>query len=172
MKRKGCKKTRRDRSGRVILAMILGVQALSMSPASAVSATELEQAKREKQALQRELDRKVAAYQKATAGLEATEEKARKAKRRLGESMARLKSSQDNLNLRANSMYRRGNVSFFQVLLETKSLSEFERKMTLLEASALRDSSDMIRAARARADVDEEQANLKAARDQQKKLVA
>lgn len=145
---------------------------LYASPARAVSEGQIEKAKAQRQALQRELDRSVSAYQSATEALEATEAKAAGAKKRLGESLARLKASQTRLNERANTMYRRGNVSFLQVLLETRSLADFERRMTLLEASATRDSSEMIRAARARADVDEEQENLQEARAQQKRLVA
>lgn len=153
-------------------AVVLSLAVFSVAPALAVSAGQIEKAKAERQSLQSDLDRTVAAYQKATGSLEATEAEAARAKRRLGESLARLKQSQERLNARANTLYKGGHVSFLQILLETRSLSEFERKMTLLEASATRDSSDMIRAARARAEVDEEQQNLKAARTQQKQIVA
>lgn len=159
---------------RKCIGVFVGValSALHATPGLAVSHGEIEKANREKRALQRELDTTVSSYQKATTSFEAMEKKAAKAKQRLNESLLRLKSSQSRLNARANSMYRRGHVSFLQILLDTRSLSEFERKMTLLEVSSSRDSSDMIKAARARADVDEQQGALVAARDEQRKLVA
>lgn len=140
-------------------ALAAGILALPAVAAADTSA-ELERARRERAAIQNRLDRTVADYHAAEARLAVTQDRIAQAQALLTEALKRLAQAQLAITRRANAIYRAGPVSVLQVLLEAEAFGDFVRRFALLERASGTDSAVIIRAQRARAEIEELKTDL------------
>jgi murein DD-endopeptidase MepM/ murein hydrolase activator NlpD len=140
--------------------------------ALADTAADLAKAKKERAEIQRRLDRTVADYHAAEARLATTQHEIAETQARLTEAENRLQRAQLALGKRANALYRAGPTSVIQVLIASDGLSDFLRRLQLLERASNSDSAVMIGAQRARAEMNDLKADLEARRNQEQQTAA
>lgn len=172
----GCRRTDPVKSPlgrlfRVFACSVLLCGALAPAPAAAVTQAELQKAKEQRQALQRQLDAAVARYEQAESHLANTQEAMARAQLRLHEAEKRLAEVQGTLARRANVAYRQGAGGLIAVLLDSEGFSDFLRRLVLLEKTAGSDSAALLKAARARGDIAEQREDLAARRSQERDIV-
>jgi len=158
----------------LFLALISVVMGLVAAPAPAATATEKEllKARNERAAVQKELDRTVAAYDAAQAKLAQTQESIAANQESLKVAELNQQQAQSRLGERANVMYRRGPVAIFQFLVGAESLNDFGLRMKLIEGAAKQDTTTIANAVRVTSEVTSLQQQLIAEEEQQKHLLA
>jgi peptidoglycan LD-endopeptidase LytH len=166
---------RLSRDGRLRLAAVLAASLALLSsatPSPAVSQKELDQARAERQAVQKDLDKTVAAYSAAQTQLAKTQAsiKANQAALKEAETTARI--VQHRVDRRADAIYRRGPVAFFQYLLNAESLGDFGRRLTLIEEASSEDVLVLAYANKSRADIARLSQDLEQQGDREQKLLS
>jgi murein DD-endopeptidase MepM/ murein hydrolase activator NlpD len=126
------------------IAVVLAALLFSSAPAAtAVTPKEVQKASSQRQSLQKELDRTVAAYDSAQAKLASTQKAIGDHQQSVEESAIRVKALQGRLDSRANAVYRRGPIALLQYLVTSETLGDFTRRVKLVEAAADRDATDL-----------------------------
>lgn len=141
-------------------------------PAGAVTPAEIDKARRERAELQKRLDRAVSQYEQAESRLEETQRAMAHAQLRLGDAEKRLKVAQSSLSQRANLTYRAGPVGLIHLLLSSKGLGDFTRRLAILERAAGSDTAVLLKASRARAEIAELRQALAARRAEEQGAVS
>lgn len=144
------------------------------APAAAATATDkdLLKARNERDAVQEELDRTVAAYDAAQAKLAETQASIAANQESLKVAESNQRRAQSRLSERADVMYRRGPVAIFQFLVGAESLNDFGVRMKLIEGAAKQDTTTIADAVRVTSEVNSLQQQLVAEEEQQKSLLA
>ena len=153
--------------------MLTGLVA-APAPAAPATATEQEllKARNERAAVQKELDRTVAAYDAAQAKLAQTQASIEANQEALKVAELSQQQAQGRLGERANVMYRRGPVAIFQFLVGAESLNDFGLRMKLIEGAAKQDTATIDNAVRVTSEVTSLQQRLIAEEEEQKDLLA
>lgn len=160
------------RTNRILIAMFVAATWLLPANASATTSDEIAKARSERASLQGELDRVVAAHDKVIANLAITQDALVNYESQLVAAKAELDTSKRTTQERARKIYRTGGASFFEVLLSSRDLTDFARGMALLDKVAKRDSGDLIKVSRARAQVDDLRSSLRDKSAKQHRLAA
>ncbi|MGH9194708.1 MAG: murein hydrolase activator EnvC family protein, partial [Acidimicrobiia bacterium] len=142
------------------------------SPAAAVTPAEIEKAKRERAELQRRLDKAVVEYEGAERRLTQTQGALAQTQLKLVDAEKRLQSAQAALSQRANLTYRNGPAGLVHILLSSSALSDFIRRLAILERAASSDSAVLLKATRARAEIAELRADLAAKKAEQQSALS
>ncbi|MGH7425314.1 MAG: coiled-coil domain-containing protein, partial [Candidatus Methylomirabilales bacterium] len=160
------------RSSRIaaFLMLVVGIQ-IPTAPVGAGSSEEVSKARSEREALQRRLDAAVEQYERAQSRLASTKEAAAVAQTRLREAEGRLQGIRAVLSKRARITYRRGRVGIVSVLLDSKRIGDFARRLVLLQRAAGLDSAALVQAGRARAEIAERKGDLESRRQDQHRIV-
>lgn len=152
--------TTTKRSASRLLSLGLAVALGTMPLAAAADTSQLEKVRQERTEIQRRLDRTVAEYQAAEARLAVTQDEIAKARDAKAAAEKRLAQAKEAINKRANAMYRTGPTSLLQVLVESEAFGDFVRRLALLERASGSESAIIVRAKRARAEIEELSADL------------
>lgn len=147
------------RVGFLALATVLFSTSLIAS-ARAVTEKELQQARAERAALQNKLNSAVSSYEASLARYEETQIRLAQSQRRLGQAEQELRAVQASLAQRAIATYKQGQVSLISVLLDAETPAEFLRRVVFLEKASASDSAVLLRAARARAEINDTRETL------------
>lgn len=153
----------------VLIGLVMGLVA---APAPAATETELLKARNERAAVQKELDRTVAAYDAAQAKLAETKASIEANQESLKVAELNQQQAQSRLGERANVMYRRGPVAIFQFLVGAESLNDFGLRLKLIEGAAKQDSATIANAVKVTSEVTSLQQQLVAEEEEQKNLLA
>lgn len=141
------------------------------APAPAVSESELVQARNERAAVQKELNRTVAAYDAAQAKLAETQASIAASQESLKLAEVKQQEAQLRLSARADVMFRRGPVSIFQFLVGAEDLNDLGMRIKLIEGAAKQDSSTIAQASRTRSELTTLQQQLVSEEEQQRTLL-
>lgn len=163
----------RPGGARGLVAVVLTAFALLAvaAPAPAVTDSELTQARNERAAVQKELDRTVAAYDAAQAKLAETQSSIAAGQESLKVAEVKQRQAQLRLSARADVMFRRGPVSIFQFLVGAEDLNDLGMRIKLIEGAARQDSSTIAQASRTRSELTALQQKLVADEEQQRTLL-
>ncbi len=153
----------------VLIGLVVGLVA---APAPAATEKELLKARNERAAVQKELDRTVAAYDAAQAKLAETQASIAANQESLKVAELNQQQAQSRLGERANVMYRRGPVAIFQFLVGAESLNDFGLRLKLIEGAAKQDSTTIANAVKVTSEVTSLQQQLEAEEEEQKNLLA
>lgn len=129
----------------VLLVLTAAAPAAKTPPTSsakppAISQEELEKARNERQTVQGELDRIVAAYSAAETQLAKTQAAIKANQTALQEADVTFKIVRNRLSKRADVMYRQGPVLIFHYLLNAENIIDFVRRLTFIEEASTLDA--------------------------------
>ncbi len=127
--------------------------ALVAAPAPAATEKELVKARNERAAVQKELDRTVAAYDAAQAKLAETQASIAASQESLKVAEVKEREAQIRLSARADVMYRRGPIAIFQFLVGAEDLNDFGMRIKLIEGAAKQDSTTIADASRTKSEM-------------------
>lgn len=141
-------------------------------PAAGAAQPDLAGARRQRQAVQAELDRTAAAYDAAQTRLARTEASLENNRNALQQAEAASRVAQTRLAKRAGVIYRQGPVAIFEFLVGANTFSDFGRRLTLIEEATTQDAVTIETATRSREQIIRLRKELEAKGNQQKQISA
>lgn len=111
-------------------------------------------------------------YNQANTELENTRQQMAKNEKTLTETSVKLETSRDVLEQRLLGVYRGGSLSILDVILNSSSFSDFLSRFEMLGRISQQDRATIEEFLKYKAEVEQTQANLDAARQEQEKLVS
>lgn len=124
-----------------------------VSAPSVVGPDELNNARSERQDVQKDLDRTVAAYNTAQTQLARTQASIKANELALEQAAAISQAVRDRLSKRADAMYRQGPVFLFHFLVGSENIVDFVRRLNLVHAASKLDSRALADASKNRQDM-------------------
>jgi cell wall-associated NlpC family hydrolase/regulator of replication initiation timing len=110
-------------------------------------------------------------YNQANVELESTRQRLAENEKALTEATAKLKEAQDRLSKRLENIYREGNLSFWEVVLDTSNFSDFISRFDLLGKIGDQDKSDIDTLLNYKAEVESAKTELDQTRQKQEELL-
>lgn len=164
------RKRQRACAGVVWLAFAISIA--HASPAASVSQGEIEKAKKQRAALQAELDKSVAEYEAAETRLIKTRDSLAASKSSLAEAQGRLRRARRRIAARANLTYREGSANVFEFLFKAQTFDDFNRRMKLVGKVSQDDSAHIAEIKRARTKTEAIQQELAHRAREEKRLLS
>ncbi|MGQ0680526.1 MAG: murein hydrolase activator EnvC family protein [Actinomycetota bacterium] len=133
---------------------------------------QIAQARSQRQALQDELDRTVAGYNRAQAQLARTQASIKANQIALEEAAAAAEAARHNLSERADAMYRQSAAGIFSFLFDSASIGDLGRRVALVAAASGRDSKSLEQAEITRSETARLEAELERRSTQEQQLLS